>query len=64
MPPPPSINCRNVHSILGELKSQALGMSSELDEQNEILDRLGRKTDSNINRVVAASDRTVGLMRK
>ncbi len=53
-----------MHSILGELKSQALGMSSELDEQNDILDRLGRKTESNINRVVAASDRTVGLMRK
>jgi hypothetical protein len=53
-----------VHSILGDLKSQAMAIDAELDEQNDVLDRLNRKAESNTARVTQSTDRVIGNFRK
>lgn len=52
-----------VSSILGDLKKQATAMSGELDEQNDVLDRIEAKNTSVTGRIHAANDRTVKLLK-
>eukprot|EP00045_Choanoeca_perplexa_P017690 m.262361 g.262361 ORF g.262361 m.262361 type:complete len:213 (-) comp17606_c1_seq1:67-705(-) len=53
-----------VHDVLGDLKAQAMAMGDELDDQNETIDRITGKTQSNVDRVQAASDRTAVLIKR
>eukprot|EP00730_Choanoeca_flexa_P006111 TRINITY_DN12085_c4_g1_i2.p3 TRINITY_DN12085_c4_g1~~TRINITY_DN12085_c4_g1_i2.p3 ORF type:complete len:216 (+),score=57.83 TRINITY_DN12085_c4_g1_i2:6535-7182(+) len=53
-----------VHNVLGDLKAQAMAMGEELDDQNEMIDRINDKTASNVDRVQAASDRTAVLIKR
>mmetsp|Transcript_144162 Transcript_144162/g.203895 ORF Transcript_144162/g.203895 Transcript_144162/m.203895 type:complete len:225 (-) Transcript_144162:103-777(-) len=52
-----------VHDILGDLKNQAKAMGDEIDEQNDMIDQIQDKTQSNIKRVDAADSRAQRLIR-
>lgn len=56
-------NLGMAHSIIKDLRAQATQMGEELDEQNELIDRINVKTDSNTARVKAANERAAGLLR-
>eukprot|EP01137_Pigoraptor_chileana_P012436 Opistho-2@64818 len=56
-------NIGAVSNILGDLKAQAHEMSSELDRQNDQLDRLNGKTDVQTARVKEANLRTTALLK-
>lgn len=56
-------NLGAVSSIVGDLRKQAMAMSGELDEQNDILDRIDRKAASNSDRIHTANDRTAKLLK-
>ncbi len=56
---------KNMHIVSGaikELKSQADTMSHELDEQKEMMDRIGSKLEHNNTRVIATTKRTIELL--
>ncbi|KNC83998.1 hypothetical protein SARC_03759 [Sphaeroforma arctica JP610] len=56
-------NLDMVGGILGDLKAQAKDMNVELSKQNQQLDRIGGKTESNIGRVNDANVRATELLR-
>eukprot|EP00126_Sphaerothecum_destruens_P000465 Sdes_comp10545_c0_seq1m2237 len=56
-------NLNVVGDILQDLKHQANDMNNELSVQNEQLDRMNRKAESNINRTEVANKRTTDLIR-
>eukprot|EP00043_Microstomoeca_roanoka_P013981 m.137653 g.137653 ORF g.137653 m.137653 type:complete len:221 (+) comp15898_c0_seq1:125-787(+) len=57
-------NMRVVSSSVAILKQQAMAMNEELDTQNDVIDRITAKTDSDTARVAKASERTVALLHK
>ena len=54
---------RMVSSILGDLKAQAATMGNEIDEQNDMIDRIQAKGESNDQRINAANNRTGVLLK-
>lgn len=56
------ITCSVVDSIMGNLKAQAQAMSDEIDAQDEIIDGIQGKMESNNQRVKKASERTTALL--
>lgn len=51
-------------SLVADLKKQALVMNDELEEQNDRIDRIGAKTDGNIQSVKKNDDRAAMLLQK
>lgn len=56
-------NLGMVSSILGDLKAQAATMGNEIDEQNDMIDRIQAKGESNDQRINAANNRTGVLLK-
>ena len=54
---------RVVSGILGDLKAQALDMNAELDEQDEQLEVIQKKMQSDDDRVTHATDRANVLLK-
>ena len=52
-----------VSDILGDLKAQAATMGNEIDEQNDMIDRIHDKAEANDMRISAASKRTGQLLK-
>ncbi len=47
-----------VSSMVANLKKQAMTMGDELDEQNQLIDRITKKTDANLQATNMLSDRS------
>lgn len=56
-------NCRAVHDILGDLKAQARAMGTEIDDQNEMIQEIDAKAQSNDERVKAAELRAARILK-
>eukprot|EP00051_Salpingoeca_urceolata_P003354 m.57156 g.57156 ORF g.57156 m.57156 type:complete len:223 (-) comp12707_c0_seq1:61-729(-) len=56
-------NLGAVVDLVSELKEQAKVMGGELDEQNDILDRVNQKAHSNAARVTTANERAAAILR-
>ncbi|XP_060928682.1 synaptosomal-associated protein 25-like [Limanda limanda] len=57
-------NLAHVSSIMGNLKSMALDMSSEITQQNEQIDRIQGKAVLNVSRIEAANQKANNLMKR
>ena len=57
-------NMDQVSSMIGNLRNMAIDMDSELENQNEQLHRLNKKSESNITRVKMADDKASALIKK
>lgn len=56
-------NLGQVANIVGNLKSMAVDMGTELDTQNKQLDRINVKAEANDNRIQNANDRAKKILR-
>eukprot|EP00041_Stephanoeca_diplocostata_P041955 m.9640 g.9640 ORF g.9640 m.9640 type:complete len:217 (-) comp6976_c0_seq1:349-999(-) len=56
-------NLGAVHDILGDLKRQARAMGEEIEDQNELLQNIEDKAESNTRRVQAADRRAANILR-
>ncbi|XP_023342100.1 synaptosomal-associated protein 25 [Eurytemora carolleeae] len=56
-------NLQQVSGILNNLKNMAMDMNSELENQNEQIDRITIKATSNENRVTTANKKAVQLLK-
>ncbi|KAF8774044.1 Synaptosomal-associated protein 25 like protein [Argiope bruennichi] len=57
-------NMQQVSSIIGNLKNMAIDMGSEIDSQNQQLDRINMKAQSNETHIVNANARASKLLGK
>ena len=58
-PSAPSVTCTHIFLF----RTQALAMNAELNTQNKQLDRVGDKTDSNIERVERGNVRATNILK-
>jgi synaptosomal-associated protein 25 len=56
-------NLGQVSNIIGNLKNMAIDMGSEISSQNQTIDRINAKAESNELRINTANDRAVKILK-
>lgn len=56
-------NMGQVNTMIGNLRNMAIDMSSELDNQNRMIDRINTKGESNETRIAVANERAHQLLK-
>lgn len=56
-------NMQQVNTMIGNLKNMAIDMGSEIESQNQQLNRVNQKATSNESRIMAANQRATKLLK-
>ncbi|XP_067143447.1 synaptosomal-associated protein 25-like isoform X2 [Centruroides vittatus] len=56
-------NMQQVNTMIGNLRNMAIDMGSEIESQNQQLDRVNQKATSNESRIMAANQRAAKLLK-